>query len=71
MRTQGLIRARPFNLQDNVIQSSLSVSSIASDFKVTITPNDQTLRYVAAAFGIAGGLVGYGVGPVVDGLKTT
>ncbi|KAK3703000.1 hypothetical protein LTR37_014730 [Vermiconidia calcicola] len=59
------------NLQDSIIDSSLSVSGIASDFKITFTSDERTLRYVAAAFGIAGGLVGYGTGPIINGLKTT
>jgi len=59
------------NLQDSVIDSSLSISGINSDFQIKLTQTDQTLRYVAAAFGMAGGLVGYGTGPLVNGLKTS
>lgn len=47
------------------------MSSINSDFAVTLTSNEEILRYVAAAFGMAGGLVGYGSGALVNGLKTT
>lgn len=70
-QTQGSFERAHENLQDSVIDSSLTVTSIASDFQVTLTTEEQTLRYVAAAFGIAGGLVGYGAGPLVNGLKTT
>jgi hypothetical protein len=46
------------NLQDSVIDSSLTVSGIASDFAITFQSDQEILRYVAAAFGMAGGLVG-------------
>lgn len=59
------------NLQDSVIESSLTVTSIASDFKITMMTDDRILRYVAAAFGIAGGMVGYGSGAIINALKTS
>jgi hypothetical protein len=59
------------NLQDEVIENALRVSTIASDFEVQLPADSQILRYVAAAFSIAGGLVGYGSGGTVNALKTT
>ncbi|KAK5172373.1 uncharacterized protein LTR77_004012 [Saxophila tyrrhenica] len=59
------------NLQDSIIDSSLSVSGIASDFKIDFASDDKILRYVAAAFGMAGGMIGYGSGPIVNALKTS
>lgn len=54
-----------------VIDSSLSVSGIAKDFSVTLTQSSDILKYVAAAFGMAGGFIGYGSGALVNGLKTS
>jgi len=45
------------NLQDAIVQSALSVKTISSDFEVKLTTKESTLRYVAAAMGMAGGLV--------------
>lgn len=59
------------NLQDSVIDSSLTVSTIASDFKITFQSNQEILRYIAAAFTMASGLIGYGSGAFVNGFKTT
>ncbi|KAK3705243.1 hypothetical protein LTR37_013404 [Vermiconidia calcicola] len=54
-KMQDMFECAHENLQDSIIDSSLTVSGIA----------------IAAAFGIAGGLIGYGSGPIINGFKTS